>query len=466
MGIERDACRVSPALELRAHNPIRWGIVHRRLWTQTSSIPFVVLRVAFGLLMFVSALRFLWNGWIDSFYVQPVFHFTYLGFGWVRPLPASGLYLVYGLLALLSLLIATGRWYRFSIIGFFLLFTYTELLDKTYYLNHYYFISSLSFLLIWLPKPTGNRTVPAWAIAALRLQLAIVYMYAGLAKLNPDWLFQAMPLKIWLAGHTDFPLLGPLFDHSWMAFAMSWAGALYDLTIPLFLLNRRTQPFAYVAVIGFHVMTGMLFPIGMFPAIMIACTLVFFDQEEFRWLLRRRKSVIPRRSGDGPEPIRYTGPPTGVPRTALTQSAIATILALFFCFQLAMPLRHWLYPGNLLWTEEGYRFAWHVMLAEKTGYVTFTARDANGREWTLYPRDYLTYQQEKQMSFQPDMILEFAHFLADEMRTAGRGNVAIYATAYVSLNGRPSQLLLDPTVDLVQQQHTLASKGWIMPLQE
>lgn len=130
----------------------------------------------------------------------------------------------------------------------------------------------------------------------------------------------------------------------------------------------------------------------------------------------------------------------------------------FFLLQLLVPLRHWFIPGHVLWTEEGYRFAWNVMLAEKTGDVIFHLRipataETPERTWDAYPGDYLTPQQEKQMSFQPDMIVEFAHFLADEFEAQTGSPVEVRAEAYVSLNGRPSRLLIDPGVDLAQQQY-------------
>lgn len=460
--------------------------LHWVLWrTETAILPLVVLRVAFGLLMFAGTIRFMSNGWIESFYIQPAFHFTYYGFGWVKPVAGFWLYLIYALMALLSLCIALGAFYRVSMIGFFLLFTYSELLDKTYYLNHYYFVSLFSFLLIFLPlhrstsfdswrQPHIRSTkVAVWALWAVRFQLCIVYFFAGVAKLKVDWLVHAMPLRIWLAARSDFPLLGGFFETSWFPYLMSWGGALYDLAIPFLLLNRRTRPWAYLAVIGFHLITGLLFPIGIFPAIMIACTLVFFDREDFerlwRWLggspdtWRRFTAEQPHNPAYAPTIV--TKQATNLPVYSYSRLFISLIFALFFLAQLILPLRHWLYPGNVLWTEEGYRFAWNVMLAEKTGHVTFTVVDpASGRNWLVFPSDYLTYQQEKQMSFQPDMILEFAHYLQQQMQMKGIDNAAIYAEAYVSLNGRPSQLLIDPTVNLANQSNSLLPKNWILPL--
>jgi hypothetical protein len=464
-----------------------------RLRQPTSIVPPVVFRVAFGLLMFAGAIRFMANGWIEEFYLRPDFHFTYYGFDWIKPLPGPWLYLVYGAVAVLSLCIAAGLLYRFSITTFFLLFTYTELLDKTYYLNHYYFVSMLSFLLIFLPLHRNfsidslsrpglkTTTVPAWTLFSIRFQLGLVYFFAGVAKLNADWLLNAMPLKIWLAARTDTPLAGWLFDYPWTAYLMSWGGAAYDLTILFLLLYRPTRLLAYLAVVGFHGMTGLLFNIGMFPYIMIACTLIFFSADDFHWLWQKIKRLT--QSIKKPQmaqmaqifnffdPIKFLAYPWRSLRFGerfllcenLLHPALPALLIIFFALQLLLPLRHWLYPGNVLWTEEGYRFAWKVMLAEKTGHVTFTVTDpAGGQSWVIFPGDYLTYQQEKQMSFQPDMILQFAHYLEQHLQAQGFTDLEIRAEAYVSLNGRPSRLLLDPTVDLTAQRNTLTHKPWIL----
>jgi hypothetical protein len=464
------------------------------VWRPTSILPLVVLRIGFGCLMFAGTLRFVANGWVDAFFLQPEFHFTYWGLAWVRPLPGPWLYAAFGALALAALGVAAGLFYRFSIVAFFVLFTYIELLDKTYYLNHYYFVSLLSFLLIFLPlghwaaldvlrRPhTASPMVGAWAVGAVRLQIGLVYFLAGIAKIKPDWLFEAQPLRIWLSARTDFPLLGPLFDLAWMPYLMSWGGMLFDLTIPFLLLYRPTRIWAYCAVIGFHTVTGLLFPIGLFPLIMIVCTLVFFSADELRQALLWVGIRIPGAHALTPAPVlspvtqapagrpfpeaRVVPAPAGArPSPARPRARMAVpLLTLFFVGQLLVAFRHWYYPGDVLWTEEGFRYAWHVMLVEKTGHVTYWVEDpARGTVFPVYPSDYLTYQQEKQMSFQPDMILEFAHYLAARLRAQGMANVAIRAEAYVSLNGRPSRLLIDPAVDLTRIPHNLAPKPWILP---
>ncbi|MBK8899598.1 MAG: HTTM domain-containing protein [Anaerolineaceae bacterium] len=423
-----------------------FSVAKNALTRPVSSRPLVVLRVAFGLLMTASMVRFMARGWVTELYVLPQFHFTFWGFEWIRPLPPTGMWLVFILLALLGLTIAAGLATRPSLITFFLLFTYVELIDKAYYLNHYYFVSLLTSLLIFLPV-RGDWSVdgrfgwgppqpfvPAWMLWLVRGQLGLVYFFAGVAKLNPDWLVAAQPLSIWLHARTSTPLLGPLFDTAWMPYLFSWAGMLFDLTVPFWLSWRKSRGVAYLAVIVFHGLTGLLFNIGMFPWIMIACTLVFFD-----W--------------------RLPGQPAPSSKVAKSPRWVVGFLALFLGIQLLLPLRHWLYPGNVNWTEEGFRFAWRVMLVEKTGQVTFTVRDpASGRQWHVLPSQYLTVQQDKQMSFQPDMIIQFAHFLAAQYSQP----VEVRAEVYVSWNGRPSRLLLDPAQNLLAIAPDWRPKSFIL----
>ncbi|MEO1291046.1 MAG: HTTM domain-containing protein [Chloroflexota bacterium] len=382
-------------------------------------LPLVIFRVVFGLLMFFSMIRFMLKGWVSEFYIEPIYHFTYFGFDWIRPLPPTSMYAVFIVLTILSVMIAIGIFYRLSILSFFLLFTYVELIDKTYYLNHYYFVSVVSLLMTTLPLHRKYsvdsylfpliRTdyVASWTLLSLRLMLTIVYVYAGIAKLTPDWMLNALPLRIWLPANAEVPIIGWLFDHLWVAYLMSWGGAFYDLTIPFFLLWRRTRPLAYLAVIIFHIMTALLFNIGVFPYVMIASTLIFFDGQDWRWLANKCRINLP--------PINSS------PKRLSAHPLLLTFVALFFAWQFLMPLRHWLYSGNHLWTNEGYRFAWHVMLVEKNGTVLYRIEDPNSDDfWIVYPDAYLTPQQEHQMSFQADMILQFAHFLADEGRRVSR----------------------------------------------
>ena len=439
--------------------------------TYTPAAPLAVFRVAFGLLILASVVRFWAKGWITELYLQPKFFFPYYGFEFIRPL---GIY-TYGLFAvcgLCALLVALGCYYRLAAVGLFLSFTYTELMDKSTYLNHYYFVSLAALLLIFLPAgdyfsvdarrhpDRGHTHVPRWTIDALRLLVGIVYFYAGLAKLNSEWLLAAQPLRIWLPAKNDLPLVGFLFNYPSTAFAFSWFGAIYDLTVPFFLLNRVTRPYAYAAVVVFHVVTAVLFPIGMFPYVMIMAALVFFPAEFHERLLGRGRRLLGQPAAANPPavPLVYR------PRVRL---ALLTALALFFAGQLLVPFRYLLYPRELFWTEEGYRFSWRVMLMEKMGQVEFKVVDsATGRTRRVNNAEHLSVLQEKMMATQADMILQFAHYLRDYYARRGVHQPQVYADTYVSLNGRLGRPYIDPTVDLARQAESFAPKPWILPFED
>lgn len=431
----------------------------------TSIAPLVTLRVLFGIMMLLSTIRFWLRGWITTQYVDPTFHFTFMGFDWVYPFGNVGMHLVFLSIAISSLFIALGFCYRFAMVIFFLLFTYVELIDVTYYLNHYYFISVVSFLMIWLPagrffsldvklNPALRLTeVPRWVVGVIRLQLGLVYFFAGLAKLNSDWLFAAQPMKIWLPAKSHLPLIGSLMYKEWVAYFFSWFGAIYDLFIVFFLLISRTRFIAYLIVLIFHIATAIFFPaIGMFPYIMMVCTLVFFSGDFHLKIIRffyHFFSVAEDRS---------------VSFKPVYQPGLLWMFGLFFLVQLVLPMRYLFYPGPLFWTEEGYRFSWRVMLMEKVGTTVFSVRDSQtGNSYEVNNSEFLTTQQEKMMSTQPDLILKYAHYLADVYARRGIKEPQVYGEVYVTLNGRRSAPYIDSKINLANQQLSFKHYKWILP---
>lgn len=433
------------------------------LFRPVSIAPLVTFRITFGVLMLLSLLRFWWRGWIATLYLEPQFHFTYPGFSWVQPLGDPGMYILFALLIISTLLIILGCFYRLAMIFFFLAFTYVELIDATTYLNHYYFISLVAFLMIFLPanrayaldvnwwKNKASQQVPAWTIDILRFQLAIVYIFAGLAKLNPDWLLHAEPMKTWLPAKSHLPIIGPWMYEAWVAYFFSWFGALYDLFIVFFLLNKKTRPLAYVFVLGFHLATALFFPgIGMFPYVMITASLIFCSATFHEKLL----SFLPG----------FKWPQTSA-NWALKGKKILTLsIALYVLLQVLIPLRFLGYPGHLFWTEQGYRFSWRVMLMEKSGTAYFTVKDKTGKQfYEVDNKQYLTPLQEKMMSTQPDLILKYAQHLAKVYEKKGVKNPQVFAEVYVALNGERSKLFIDPSVNLAAQKLNWKPISWILP---
>jgi len=439
--------------------------------------PLAVFRIIFGLLMLVALIRFWTNGWIYSLYIEPDFHFKYYGFSWVKDL-GNYTYLLYSSCIIAVVGIILGYRYRLSIILFFLLITYSELIDKTTYLNHYYFTSCISFLLCFLPaahyfsidatqKEKSIDTIPSWMVDGIKLFLCIVYFYAGLAKINSDWLLEAQPLTLWLTSKYDIPLIGEILKYRWVHYAASWSGMLYDVFIPFFLLYPKTRSIAFVFVILFHIMTKIFFPsIGMFPYIMIFGATIFLDvqwhknQLEF---LRKFSTKFSQKFNF--LKLKLTTSKANV--SFKPKQYILPLFISFFIIQIFLPFRYLTYPGELFWNEEGYRFSWRVMLMEKKGYTTFKIKDSiNQKTFYVDNADFLTPFQERQMSFQPDFILEYAHYLANHFEKQGHQNIQVFADSFVALNGRPSKRFIDPSTNLNQEIESFKHKKWVLPLKD
>ncbi|MBL8162217.1 MAG: HTTM domain-containing protein [Anaerolineae bacterium] len=419
--------------------------------------PLVFFRVAFGAVMLWEVWRYFEHTRVERYYIEPTFFFPYFGFDWLHPLPGDGMiWLFYGL-GLLSLAILLGIFYRVSMVMFWLGFTYVFLLDKAQYLNHFYLVSLISFLMIFIPahraasvdarwRPAIRASsAPTWSLWLLRGQMGIVYFYGGIAKINPDWL-AGQPLRKWLAERTDFPFIGQWFTEEWMVYLFSYGGLLFDLFIVPLILWRRTRIPALVLALFFHLSNARLFNIGIFPWFAIAITLLYLPPHWFRWWGRT--------SSDATQSPAYTS----------HRRWILAGIAFYGAVQVLLPLRHWLYPGDPSWTEEGHLYSWHMRLREKDGYINFFANDpANGTIWPITGEAYLTARQFNEMTDNPQMILHFAHHLADQHQ-ADHGDIGVHVWAMISLNSRAPQLLLDPTADLTAQSDTLLPANWILPL--
>jgi hypothetical protein len=416
-------------------------------------------RILFGVMMFLSTLRFYFNGWIEELYINPQFQFKYFGFSWVEVPSNFILYSLFITLVISSLLVALGLFYRVAIITFFLVFSYVELMDLTYYLNHYYFVSLIAFILIFLPANSNvsldanfgfvkrKTAIPNWCLIIIKIQLSIVYFYAGLAKLNYDWLIEALPLKIWLAPHTGMPIIGSLMDEPVTAYFFSWGGALFDLSVVFLLWIKKTRLFGYFLVVIFHVFTAMLFPIGVFPYVMIVSTLIFFSPQLHErvvlFFTKKKQVIISTEAYKSNTGVKY-------------------LFIAFIIIQLLFPFRPFLYKGDLFWSEQGYRFSWRVMLMEKAGYATFYVYPyGDDRRVVVNNSDFLTPQQEKMMSTQPDFMVQYAHFLGKKYTFTSTNIPKVTADVYVSLNGQGSRRFVKEGVDLMTKHNSIKEIDWL-----
>lgn len=469
------------AASTRPHSPPVRSLA-ARLFQPIDAASLAAFRVAFGGLMLVHILSYLFKGWIETHYLSPVLFFEYPGFGWLPTMPPAALRALFWGLAGVSALIALGIASRLACALFALGFGYVLLLDSASYQNHLYLICLLASLLAVVPAhralslttPRAKRRdwIPAWALWLVRFQVATPYVVGGIAKLNRDWLLRAQPIALWMNERPAGRFRAAFLDESWAAYGIAWGGALYDLLVIPALLWRRTRWAAVAVSLAFHLANRHLFWIGIFPWLMVAATLLFFPPDWPRRLrlLRRAPAPPPAEAASSAVARRGRRAPEQRPRAAPSapgRRALMAFLIAWVTVQCLLPFRHLLYPGPVDWTEEGHRFSWRMKLRDKRGSLRFVAVDRRTGE--VHPltdvESVLTSVQRLMMLHDPDTMRQFAHFVADGLRRTGYGDIEVRAITSISLNGRRRQPLIDPEVDLAAQPRRWGAAPWIVPLQ-
>jgi hypothetical protein len=440
--------------------------------------PIVYFRIIFGLAILAWTTKMIADGSVDQLYIEPVFHFPYPLFDWVGPLPGQWMHWEFFALAAASVGMIIGFAYRACALLVAVSFTHVFLIEKTLYQNHYYLMCLLAWIAVLLPahralsvdsllRPSLQRsTVSAWTLWLLRFQIAIPYLYGGLAKLEPDWL-RGQPMRTTLAAGAEAPFLGQLLNHEWCVWLIVYGGLLFDLLIVPALLWSRTRPLAFLLALGFHLTNATIFNIGVFPWLMGLATVLFFPPELLQRLLRldRAKGVRCRLSG-----VSGQGSGFGVQGSAITYShthlLTYSLLFSYVVWQVVFPFRHFVYPGRATWTEQGHYFAWHMKLRGKNCALQVYATDPrSGRTGTIDLRDYISEHQVR-FARDPAMIHELCQFIAQDTAKRGYPDVELRVWALVALNGRKPQLLIDPAVDLAHEEPPGFGCDWIMPLTE
>jgi hypothetical protein len=426
-----------------------------------------VVRIALGLMIAWDVARYWQYGWIHEYYIRPKYHFGYLYLEWVRPLPGDWMYAHFAAIGVAAILVALGLFYRPAIVALWFLYTWKFLLEKSVYMNHYYLIGLLCFLFIWIPAhrtwsldrrrhPAWPQTVPRWCVEVLRFQLFVVYFYGAIAKLNPDWL-RGEPMLSSIAGRAaGVPEIASRFPPALLAYAIAYGGILSDALVPIMLCFRRTRILGFLAAVVFHLLNEVFLSIGVFSYLMTAAITIFFDPDwprhpaaRWGWTAAVTPAALP--AAPAVSPLRPA------------QRLLLIGLIGYVVFQLLFPLRHYLYPGYVSWTEEGHRFAWHMKLRGKVSRITLTGHlPASDTRFAIDLAGDLTERQLRKVHTFPDMLLQYVHFKRDELRAQTGAEPVITADWACSLNGQPARRMVDRTVDLAQQESSLFPAPWIL----
>ena len=432
--------RLSPKLILKITMLNKW------LFTQIDNSALVVFRIIFGALLAIQAFSDIVLGAVKRHFMLPQETFNFIGFEFLQPLPGNGMIYYYSIMGIFGLLVMVGYKYRFSIVAFTVMWAGVYLMQKTSYNNHYYLLMLLGMIMSFLPanryasidawKNPKLRSIsmPRWVWLVIVLQLWIVYTYASVAKLYPGW-FDGSFFEILLRSKQHYYLVGEFLQEKWVHTVMAWFGFLFDLTtIPLF-LNKKTRIPAFIAAVFFHLFNSFIFHIGIFPYLSLAFALFFFSSEKInKYLLRGKKEY-------------YTGNEIKIPAY---RNLLIPVLVIWFVIQIGLPLRHWFFQDDVLWTEEGHRLSWRMMLRAKSGRSTFRVVEKGTTDTIIVQKtDYLTHKQNGAVNSKPDLIWQFAQRLKREYAKKGK-DVQVFADARVSVNGQGYHQFTDPKVDLGQ----------------
>ena len=434
-------------------------MLNKLLFKQIDNSALIVFRILFGLLCFLESVGAIFTGWVNNTLIDPQFTFTFIGFEWLQPLPGNWMYVYYIIMGVFGLCIMVGYKYRWSMLSFTILWTVTYLMQKSSYNNHYYLLILLSSIMVIQPahryfsidsrqNPNiKSISMPRWCNLVFILQLFIVYTYASIAKIYPDWLDTTVA-ELLMKSKAHYYLVGDLFQEEWMHYFVAYGGLIFDgLIIPL-LVFKPTRKWAFFLSIFFHLFNSIVFQVGIFPYLSLAFALFFFEPKTIQRLFLKKKEFY-----DKDEII-----------VSSYKKPALIIFSLYFIIQIALPLRHLFIEDTVLWTEEGHRMSWRMMLRNKNGFASYIIKNKTKGQTEIVKLDsYLTKKQKRHVSTKPDMIWQFAQRLKKEYSAKGE-DISVFVDCKISVNGRPFTSFIDPKIDLANTKWSAYKHAdWILP---
>nr|WP_042245639.1 HTTM domain-containing protein [Nonlabens ulvanivorans] len=426
------------------------------LFRQVDNSALVLFRMFFGFLLACEAFGHIALGAVDKHFLQPKFTFTFIGFEFLEPLPAPLMYGLFVMMGIAGLLVMVGFKYRTAMIFYAITWTYVYLLQKTSYNNHYYLLMLLNYIMIFLPAHRSvsidakwnprlrKEHMSRWIYLFIIAFLFIVYSYASVAKFYPDWIDTSFPKHLMKIRAGDWNIL----QQEWAHWAIMIYGLSFDILIVPLLLWKRTRMIAVIASFFFHIFNSIIFKIGIFPYLALAFLVFFFKPKTIQKRFLKKKQFY-----DGDEII--------VPSYKKSTIAVTTG---FLVIMILLPLRHWVINDDVLWTEEGHRLSWRMMLRNRRGFTTYYVENKKtGSRKAINYNDYLTTKQSYSVQTKPDFMWQFAQKLKEFHAMEGE-DVAVFIDAKVSINGRPLQQFTDKEIDVAAQEWSHWSHHeWILP---
>jgi hypothetical protein len=259
-------------------------IVTRR----TDARPVAIVRMMVGL----AAVGFAFEAWanIGRVLSPQVADMPYIG--WYPVLTATALPLFIGGWLCAALVFALGLGTRLCGAILTLTMAYTLFLDQQLYSNHLY-LATLVVLLLTIAesgarfsldarRSGGHDLILAWPILLLKIEISIVYFYAALVKINPQYLSGALLTTFWPLNQ----LAGLPGGWAWVLPCLAVVSILVEFFLAIALWLPRWRWLALAVGVGFHMLiiwTGGAqpgipdIPFAIFGLVTVAPYALFFE---------------------------------------------------------------------------------------------------------------------------------------------------------------------------------------------
>jgi len=433
--------------------------VKKFLFKQIDNTGLVLFRIIFGLLIAIEAFGAIATGWVRRVLVTPEFTFNFIGFDFLQNFQGSGMYAYFAVMGVFGIMVMLGYKYRYAMLFYAIMWSGAYFMQKTSYNNHYYLMVLLCWIMAFLPASkdlsldaklnAGFRSykMPQWVKWTLILQVGIVFMYGSVAKWYPDWLDGTAP-GLFMRAKKNYFLIGGLLQETWIHYIIAYFGIFFDLLIIPMLLWKKTRLLGFYLSLFFHLFNSIVFQVGIFPYMSIAFALFFFSSETLQ-----KRFKLTRKIYDGNEII--------IPKY---KKLLIGVFSIYFIFQIGLPLRHWAIPDDVLWTEEGHRLSWRMMLRTKSGTLTIRVKNKQTEKTEIF--DYakiLSKKQRRGIKTKPDLMWQLAQKIKALENEKGN-DVAVYMESKISINAGPYFLFTDKNIDIASQnwdpfKHTV----WLLP---
>lgn len=428
--------------------------MNKFLFKNIDNAQLIVFRIIFRFLVACESFGAIFTGWVKKVLIDPQFTFNFIGFDWLQPLQGNGMYYYFWLMGFTGISIMLGFRYRISSILFFILWSGVYLMQKSSYNNHYYLLVLISFIMIFIPANRDKSldvefnyvkkitSMPNWIRYIFILMIWMVYTYAAIAKLYPDWLNGTFTKNL-LQRTTTRTFFLNVFSQKWFYLFIAYAGIFFDLLIIPFLFLKRTRTIAVIASLLFHLFNSITLQIGIFPYFALSFALFFYNPESIRKTFFRENSTVENIDNKHGKNLLYY------------------LFIPFLMIQLLLPLRHHFIKGDVLWTEEGHRLSWRMMLRSRTGYIRIRIKDNKTNNITSY--DYhknITDKQAQNLAVKPDFIWQYCQRIKEEYKNQ---NISIYIDCKNAINNGNEQTLIDPNYDMAKAKWNYFSHNeWIL----